>query len=604
MQVAHENCVHCRCNRVPDDIGVHGHARHHWRRASTVQDYAADHVADDIVLDVDVDHAALAKADDAGRGAGDAVAGDVDIGHSAIAHRKLDRPRRGGTCRRGVGRRDKAHVDGVARNYGILHPVEVDAAPASGGRKIVVKDVVRHGQAGDVEQHHAGQGVAVDGIDLVARDHPVVAANAAAAAKAKADRAVGGVGNDIVDDGQIVVGVGAGFAADRRGTAVEAEAVNGDAVRCHGEIANHAAFAPARSVACHTGVGAEQRHRLVDRDIFRIAARRDQDGIACRCRVDCRLDGGITTVADKQEGSACVGDLLHAGDQVRAFAGCGHLPSGLLACDERIGIGHQRDAARRKHVRIAGGIGAVAACDDIIASAAVEAVVVGGACKHVGITGAGDVLAGTVGIDADLGCGAGEAVTGCNCRADILAGIGDAHADLFQHIFDEQVAAYANPVGIVDRHADIVADKGVAADAAAGVAKVVGIDTRRPAGEQVTRHRQVLFLPRRGHQTARGVAINRASAFEHHVLHSRAASSHINAGQLAGNRRAIQHLEAIQRRCSTKIEGRDHRLGAARRIGHAVDMARHSGVGAQDGDGLVNRNCLGINARTYQDALP
>ncbi|GBL11954.1 hypothetical protein MSj_03464 [Microcystis aeruginosa Sj] len=87
VQVAHEDSVGRRRHRVASHVHVHRHARNDGRRAASIENDTADHIAHGVARDVNVVHAALAETDDARVCAADRVVADDDVGDCSVAHR-------------------------------------------------------------------------------------------------------------------------------------------------------------------------------------------------------------------------------------------------------------------------------------------------------------------------------------------------------------------------------------------------------------------------------------------------------------------------------------------------------------------------------------
>ena len=280
VQITNADRVDRRCDRVAGNVHVHCHASNHRSRAASVQNDTARDVAHGVARDVDIDHAALAEANDARVGAADVVVGHVHILDGAVAHRDLDGP---GRCRIRdcrIGRRNQAHVDRVVRHRGVQHAIKIDAAPARGSGVVMLDHVARHRQAVDVVEHHARQRIADDVCDLVVRDRPVVAADAAAGVEAEPNRGISRVLNQVVANRQVIVSVRTLLAANGRCTAIERHAVDRDAVRRDRDGAVERALRPARTITCDTSVGTDDLQSLIDGYVLGVGSRRHEHDIA------------------------------------------------------------------------------------------------------------------------------------------------------------------------------------------------------------------------------------------------------------------------------------------------------------------------------------
>jgi len=130
----------------------------------------------------------------------------------------------------------------------------------------------------------------------------------------------------------------------------------------------------------------DQRQLLVDRQLLGVGAGGDHDRVAVGGCVDSRLDRGEAAAAHDEDasGSGAVDDF-DTGDDVGAFgAARGHLPAGLVAGGERVGIGERgehRDSDRR---RVVGRIDAVSTLQVVCAGAPGQCVIAVAALEDVG----------------------------------------------------------------------------------------------------------------------------------------------------------------------------------------------------------------------------
>jgi hypothetical protein len=165
---------------------------------------------------------------------------------------------------------------------------------------------------------------------------------------------------------------------ESRIAAADVDAVDGCAVGRNLHAAGDNAFSSARAMSIQPEIGAVEGHGLIEIHLLAVRAGCDQDRVPGRSRVNRGLDGGVAAVADQKDVVAsAVRDPLDAVEKIGPLGSRTHLPAGLVAGRDRIGISNRRNVRCRQRAGVERRVSPRTAEDGVVAGAADDAVVAG-----------------------------------------------------------------------------------------------------------------------------------------------------------------------------------------------------------------------------------